>query len=632
MMHARARVPLLAAELCLLPALSAAHAGTDAEVWRRVTSENFTFVGNAGEGELRRMAARLEQFRRAFAHLFPEVRAGSDTPTTVVVFRNAGSYAPFRPNGDAAGFFQPGENVNYIALTAERRDSEGAGATLFHEYVHLLVRTGLPRAPLWLSEGLAEVCATLDISDGGRRIRVGRALAQHARTLRTRALIPLPTLLAVRHDSPHYTVGEKRGLFYAQSWALTHYLLFGRGGERRDALWRYAETAGKGADAGRSFASAFGATPEELEQELATYAGRGHFAGRELRFDERLTPDAEARVEKMSAAGALAQLGDLLLHLNRHDDAETYLKRALALDARLSEARASLGMLRVRQGRVEEALAELEAAVALAASSPLAHYSYALGLSRARAGLDPTGRYLPETETRLREHLERAIELAPRYADAHELLALVELGAGNLERAEALLRRASTLAPARAGRHALTLAQVSAQRGDYAQARRLLDAVARDALDERVRARVVELLESVRRQEETDARRGRGGGEETEDETAAFEPPPVSAIRPKAEGQEQALGDLVVVECTADEVFLHLQVAGRTLRFHANNFERIPFVSYDPAMARGKGRRLSCGERTAANHVLLTYRPTTGARVQSDGEVVAVDFVPREWK
>ena len=42
-------------------------------------------------------------------------------------------------------------------------------------------------------------------------------------------------------------------------------------------------------------------------------------------------------------------------------------------------------------------------------------------------------------------------------------------------------------------------------------------------------------------------------------------------------------------------------------------------------MARGKGRRLSCGERTAANHVLLTYRPTTGARVQNvDAEGVVL--------
>lgn len=633
-MLAHARLPLLAAALCLLlpHACARAAARPEGAVWTRVTSENFTFVGDVGEGELRRMAARLEQFRRAFARLFPELRADSDTPTAVVVFRDADSYAPFRPTDDAAGFFLAGDDVNYIAFSVGRRYAEGADATLFHEYVHLLARTGLPRAPLWLSEGLAEVCATLDISGDGRRVRIGRALRQHARTLGARALLPMRSLLEARHDSPHYTEGDKRRLFYAQSWALTHYLLFGRGGERRAQLWRYAEQPGRGEDAARGFAAAFGSEPEELERELTAYAAGGRFAARELRLEERLAPDTGVRTEPMTEAETQAQLGDLLAHLNRHEEAESYLRRALALDPRLPSARSSLGMLRVRQGRLDDALAELEEAVRAPSSGPVAHYSYALALSRSRAGVDPTGRYLPGTEARLREHLLRAVGLAPRHADAHELLALVELGAGNLERAAELLRRASALAPARAAHYALTLAQVSAQRGDHAEARRLLEPLARGAADESQRARAVELLEGVRRQEDYEARRARGEAAAGGEAVGFFEPPAVSTIRPKAEGQEQALGDLVVIECTAEEVFLHLQVEGRTLRFHTNNFERLPLVSYDPSMARGKGRRLSCGQRTASNHVLLTYRPAPGARVRSDGEVVAVDFVPKEWK
>jgi hypothetical protein len=112
----------------------------------------------------------------------------------------------------------------------------------------------------------------------------------------------------------------------------------------------------------------------------------------------------------------------------------------------------------------------------------------------------------------------------------------------------------------------------------------------------------------------------------------APEPPSVYSVRAKAEGEEQARGDLVTIECEAEEVFLHLLVDGRTLRFHARNFERLPFVSYDPAMSRGRDRKLSCGARAAANHVLLTYRPASDAGLAAHGVVVAVDFVPREWK
>ena len=50
----------------------------------------------------------------------------------------------------------------------------------------------------------------------------------------------------------------------------------------------------------------------------------------------------------ITEAEAHAYLGDLLLKSNRVD-AEVYLQKALALDADLPMANASLGLLRVRQ-------------------------------------------------------------------------------------------------------------------------------------------------------------------------------------------------------------------------------------------------------------------------------------------
>ena len=38
-------------------------------------------------------------------------------------------------------------------------------------------------------------------------------------------MIPLPELLAVNQSSPLYNEGDRRSIFYAESWALTHYLL-----------------------------------------------------------------------------------------------------------------------------------------------------------------------------------------------------------------------------------------------------------------------------------------------------------------------------------------------------------------------------------------------------------------------
>ena len=51
------------------------------------------------------------------------------------------------------------------------------------------------------------------------------------RVLQTAALIPIETLISVDQKSPYYHDEDKVGLFYAEAWALTHFLIFGPGME-----------------------------------------------------------------------------------------------------------------------------------------------------------------------------------------------------------------------------------------------------------------------------------------------------------------------------------------------------------------------------------------------------------------
>jgi len=41
--------------------------------------------------------------------------------------------------------------------------------------------------------------------------------------------------------------------------------------------------------------------------------------------------------------------------------------------------------------------------------------------------------------------------------------------------------------------------------------------------------------------------------------------------------------------------------------------------------------QVTCGARTPESPVLVTYRPTRSPAAQSDGDVIAVEFMPREW-
>ena len=59
--------------------------------------------------------------------------------------------------------------------------------------------------------------------------------------LKNTTLMPLRELKAVDHTSGVYNEGDRRGVFYAESWALMHYLMLGnpiRTTQLRDYLLR----------------------------------------------------------------------------------------------------------------------------------------------------------------------------------------------------------------------------------------------------------------------------------------------------------------------------------------------------------------------------------------------------------
>src|ERR1051325_6993607 len=166
--------------------------------WTKVTSKNFTLIGNAGEKDIRQVANRLEQFRSVFGLLFPTAQLNSPVPTTVIVFKSDNSYKPFKANPNVAGYFQGGEDVNYITLTTDRGAADQPFRIIFHEYVHLLIDNTLgATVPLWFNEGLAEYYSTFNITDENRKVTLGDLVANHVQYLRENRLLPLRALFAV---------------------------------------------------------------------------------------------------------------------------------------------------------------------------------------------------------------------------------------------------------------------------------------------------------------------------------------------------------------------------------------------------------------------------------------------------
>src|SRR5215510_7184164 len=259
----------LAVSLCFVLAVSQQSTVTAKDAWVSVRTKNFFLLGNASEKDIRKVGLKLEQFREVFTYLFPKMKFNTPVPTTVVVFKNDSAYAPFKPGPNVAGHFQPGPDVNYIALSTEVRGEQDPFTVIFHEYTHLLVENTFENAPTWFNEGLAEYYSTFTISDD-QKIVLGSPISSHVYLLRDNKMLPLRTLFEVDTKSPYYNETKKQGIFYAQSWALMHYLVLGKAGNV-EQLGKFMELLTAKVPMEQAFQKAFETPFEVMEKELRDY-------------------------------------------------------------------------------------------------------------------------------------------------------------------------------------------------------------------------------------------------------------------------------------------------------------------------------------------------------------------------
>lgn len=468
--------------------------------WRSVRTNNLFVIGNADAEKLRQVAAWLEFFHSAFSRLVSRSVFDKSVPTTVVLFRDEASFTPFKPlyqgrPANVAGYFQPGDDVNYIAISLDTSERDPF-STAFHEYVHLHLKDNVPGAPLWLNEGLAEFYGTMQFS-GGEAV-LGAPLAHYIRLLREQEMLPLATLFSIGTNSPHYNEQAKSGVFYGQAWALVHYLMLGGNSGRQEQFKRFLQSVSRGDAPARALEDSFGMSLDTIEKELRAYVRRGEFPALRIASAD---PDAYASFTAMqrsslSEAEANYYLGDLLFHTNRHADAERYFKQAIALDPNQLQAHAALGLIYVYQRRYAEARRYLQKATQ-SQQNYLIHYLYAYILSR--EGVSATGTitsYSKDNAAAMREHLLQSIKLAPQYAPAYYLLGLVDFVMDErLDEAIEMVQRARQLAPTKSS-YSLLLAQIYLRRSQNAEARELLESLARSS-DAEVRTGAKEILDSL---------------------------------------------------------------------------------------------------------------------------------------
>jgi tetratricopeptide (TPR) repeat protein len=414
------RIALL---LSAIPHPAAAALPAPDDPWLRVVTANFTLFGNASESQIRGVGLELERFRAVLLRLTKGLTANAAVPTSVYVFQSDRALGPYKPRADGkpqnlSAYFVPGADGNVIALAASAAGVRSR--SVYHEYLHFFMSNNFAPQPRWYEEGAAEYYSSFRVN--GARARVGLPVEEHVALLRRTPLMPLERLFGVEGESPEYTQAPVQGLFYAQSWALVHYLTHGGrpSGELADFLGR----AGAGQPVETAFRSAFRTTFREMLSELTRYVRGAGFPHTTVDLAALAVP-GEMQTFRMTRAETLVHLGNLLTRISGDDlhGAEAHFQAVLSADPCEPEALAGLGFLRLRQDREVEAADLLRSAMESGSRDFRAPFHFGSLLVRSLPEPEGTmGEAERTTLERAREAFRRSVEWNGAFLEARAAL------------------------------------------------------------------------------------------------------------------------------------------------------------------------------------------------------------------
>jgi len=515
---------------------------------------------------------------------------------------------------------------------------------IFHEYIHYLVDNDIGRSnvPPWFNEGLAEYYEMFEI-ENDQKVTLGGLNQNHLLLLQQNKLIPFETFFNVDNYSLQRQGHNSAGLFYAQAWALMHYLMQGNGGARNQQLNKFTVLVLNGKTPKEAFTEAFQTDYATMERELKKYVEQRNFRINIATFKEKLSFDGEMQSAPVAESEAKAVLGDLLYHADRFNEAAALLEEALKLDVDSSLANASLGLVKMRQNKFEEAKKYLEKAVKLDDKNYLAHYQYAYVLSR--EGMTEYGfasGYEVGQTQKMRESLKKAIALNPNFAESYNLYAFISYVRNEkIDEAIEYLAKAIKLAPGNQW-YLMRVAELYLRREDFSNARKIAQKVFQTAPDDQLRVYAsntinqinsyqaqLENIKNYRPRQETIVTDKPLTEEEIArlNEQAMLEGINQILRKPKSD-EKRVLGYLSKIECGAKGIEYSVKVDNQTLKLGSEDFNSLFLMSYAQDMPSGD---FGCGTLKKEMFAVITFRPTANAKTKA-GDIISIEFVPKNFK
>lgn len=598
------------------------HPATAKDTWIEVQSPHFKVVSNAGENEARKIADQFEQFRELFHTAFPKFRVDLGKPLVIFAVKNEDTLKLLLPGFwetkgrlHPAGIFMPGEARHYVAVRTNV-ETENPYEVVYHEYTHAIMNLNVQELPIWLGEGLAEFFGNSTIHD--KDVEIGKIPRSHLEVLQTNRLIPIDALMEAGADSPYYNEQNRASVFYAESWAIVHYLELDPDARKRQLL--------------STFLAAWDATGNQVEAAAKTFGDLKKFsramdayARQQSFYVGRVPTTIHGNVKTyssrvLSPGEVAAEEALFYLQTQRPREARASTEEALQADPKLALAHEANGLIAYQAGDYTTAEKEFARSLELSPTSYVAYFFEAQARLRG-------GRTEFEELPQLTGYLEKALALNPQFAPAYATLAsFYSMYPETRDKALATAKKAMDLEPGNlsyASSYGFVLLNMSKVREAKAFAARI-KAAARTPEEEHLAtefARAVASRENVLQENSYAAGISRQNDSKSEIqsiqvvETAGGPPatsspgsPRATPAQPQAEnaprqivlGPEYRLeGKVVASDCSAaGEVKLTLSINSVLMKFRAADWKTVevtsankPAASDKPPCTTWKGRR-----------------------------------------
>jgi len=525
--------------------------------WLKLTTPNFELFTTTTEKKGRGAILYFEKVRDLFLRMYPGSLV-NPLPVRLIGFQSEKEYKRFRFNEFAAAYYIGGDTRDYIVMSDIAADHFPVAV---HEYSHLLIQHAGLKLPRWLDEGWADLNSTINPEGSG--ITIGSLIPARMRDLNQMKWMSLEALTAVGPDSPEYNEQSKAGIFYAQSWLLTHMLYLSNDYRPKvSAFFTKVTTSSSEA----AFREVYGKSLTEVRKDMEEYVSSNTV--NVAFFDAKAQKSSERPVAQPASdlEAGLVQ-ADLLNHIRKPAEAKEIYSRLARENPRSWEVEQALGYMAWRNHENDAAKQHFARAVEFGSTDGQTLFDYAKLLQGDRAN-----------DALMKAVLTQAIELRPDLIEARLLLGIHNYNTHDYSGAIDQLGKVKKVPPERALSFFTVLAYSQLELGDRTAARPNAEKARQYATTADEIRKAEDLLKFV-----------------------------------NAEPDLRAEGTLQRVECLGAQVKVHILAEGK----------QRTFLIADPSRMHLKKEgalEIVCGEQRG-EHVLVEYGVNTDASLNAEGIV-----------